>query len=93
MPKTLLLADDSVVIQKLVGLSFANEDVELVTTDNGAVARGFGAFGIQVGDSRDLPDAIRQAQASGLPAVIDVLIDRGPSPDDWRADARRAGET
>ncbi len=35
MPKTLLLADDSVVIQKLVGLSFANEDVELTTTDNG----------------------------------------------------------
>jgi CheY-like chemotaxis protein len=35
MPKTLLLADDSVVIQKLVGLSFANEDVDLVTTDNG----------------------------------------------------------
>ncbi len=66
---------------------------EFVTTDNGAVARGFGAFGIQIGDSRDLPDAIRQAQASGLPAVIDVLIDRGPSPDDWRADARRAGET
>ena len=28
-----------------------------------------------------------------LPAVVDVLIDRGPSPDDWRADARRAGET
>ena len=66
---------------------------EFVTTDNGAGARGFGACGIQVGDSRDLPDAIRQAQASGLPAVIDVLIDRGPSPDDWRADARRAGET
>ena len=41
MPKTLLLADDSVVIQKLVGLSFANEDVELITTDNGddALAR------------------------------------------------------
>jgi CheY-like chemotaxis protein len=35
MSKTLLLADDSVVIQKLVGLSFANEDVEIVTTDNG----------------------------------------------------------
>jgi len=41
MPKTLLLADDSVVIQKLVALSFANEDVELVTVYNGddAVAR------------------------------------------------------
>jgi CheY-like chemotaxis protein len=35
MSKTLLLADDSVVIQKLVGLSFANEDIEIVTTDNG----------------------------------------------------------
>jgi CheY-like chemotaxis protein len=35
MPRKLLLADDSVVIQKLVGLSFANEDVEIVSTDNG----------------------------------------------------------
>jgi CheY-like chemotaxis protein len=35
MSKKLLLADDSVVIQKLVGLSFANEDVEIFSTDNG----------------------------------------------------------
>jgi len=35
MPKTVLLADDSVVIQKLVGLSFANEDLKLITADNG----------------------------------------------------------
>jgi CheY-like chemotaxis protein len=35
MSRTLLLADDSVVIQKLVGLSFANEDVEIITVDNG----------------------------------------------------------
>jgi CheY-like chemotaxis protein len=41
MPKTLLLADDSVTIQKVVGISFANEDVKLVTVDNGddAVAK------------------------------------------------------
>jgi len=41
MPRTLLLADDSVVIQKLVGLSFANEDIEIITVDNGddAVSR------------------------------------------------------
>jgi CheY-like chemotaxis protein len=41
MPITLLLADDSVVIQKLVGLSFANEDIEIITVDNGddAVSR------------------------------------------------------
>ncbi len=35
MPKTLLLADDSVTIQKVVGITFANEDVELVTAPNG----------------------------------------------------------
>lgn len=66
---------------------------EFMETDNAAVARGFGCFGVQVSDSRDLPGALRDAQASGLPAVIDVIIDRGPSPDDWRADLRTAGET
>ena len=30
MPKTVLLADDSVTIQKVVGITFANEDIELV---------------------------------------------------------------
>ena len=35
MSKKLLLADDSFVIQKLVGLSFANEAIEIVSTDNG----------------------------------------------------------
>jgi len=41
MPKTLLLADDSVTIQKVVGISFANEDIEITTVDNGrdAVAK------------------------------------------------------
>jgi hypothetical protein len=42
---------------------------------------------------RDLPGAIRQAQASGLPAVVDVIVDREPSPDDWRTGFRTAGET
>jgi len=35
MSKTLLLADDSVTIQKVVGITFASEDVELITVDNG----------------------------------------------------------
>ncbi len=35
MTKTLLLADDSVTIQKVVGITFANEDVHLVTASNG----------------------------------------------------------
>ncbi len=35
MPKTILLADDSVTIQKVVAISFASEDVTVVTVDNG----------------------------------------------------------
>ena len=35
MPKSLLLADDSVTIQKVVGISFANEDIVITTVDNG----------------------------------------------------------
>ncbi|MDP7298503.1 MAG: response regulator, partial [Myxococcota bacterium] len=35
MGKKLLLADDSVTIQKVVGISFASEDVELLIVDNG----------------------------------------------------------
>ena len=66
---------------------------EFYPTDNAAIARGFGCFGVHVEDSRDLPEALREARASGLPAVVDVAVDREPSPDDWRADARRTGET
>ena len=66
---------------------------EFIQADHGAIARGFGAFGVQVSDSRELPGALREAQASGKPAVIDVIIDREPSPDGFRADLRTAGET
>ena len=66
---------------------------EFFPTNNAVVAEGMGAFGIQVSHSKDLPDALRAAQASGRPAVVDVLVDPGPSPDDWRAGAWRAGQT
>lgn len=35
MPKKILLADDSITIQKVIGLTFANEDVQLTVVDNG----------------------------------------------------------
>ncbi len=35
MPKTLLLADDSVTIQKVVGIVFAGEDYRISSVDNG----------------------------------------------------------
>ena len=56
MSKTLLLADDSVTIQKVVGISFANEDIVLVTVDNGddaiAKARGIDPFFVIGGPHR-----------------------------------------
>ena len=66
---------------------------EFFPTNNATVAEGMGAFGIQVSHSKDLPDALRAAQASGRPAVVDVLADHVPSPDDWRAGAWRPGQT
>jgi len=38
MGTTLLLADDSITIQKVVGIIFANEDYELIVVDNGIAA-------------------------------------------------------
>lgn len=35
MPKKLLLADDSITIQKVVGITLANEDLEITSVDNG----------------------------------------------------------
>jgi CheY-like chemotaxis protein len=35
MPKTLLLADDSITIQKVVGITFAGEDFAITAVDNG----------------------------------------------------------
>src|SRR5687768_12635744 len=35
MPKTLLLADDSATIQKVVNITFANEDFKIVAASNG----------------------------------------------------------
>src|SRR5512133_2381543 len=35
MPKTLLLADDSITIQKVVAITFASEDFRVVSVDNG----------------------------------------------------------
>ena len=66
---------------------------EFYPTNNATVAEGMGAWGIQINDSKDLPDALRAAQASGRTAVIDVIIDPGPSPDDWRRGAWKAGQT
>ena len=66
---------------------------DFIEADHGAIALGFGAYGVRVQDSRDLADALREAQASGRPAVVDVVIDAEPNPDEFLADMRSATET
>jgi len=39
MPKTILLADDSVTIQKVVAISFASEDVTVLTVRSARPSR------------------------------------------------------
>ena len=66
---------------------------EFGDVDHGAIARGFGAFGVQVRDPRELPDALEQALNCGGPAVVDVVISRAASIDDIRNSPRLATET
>jgi acetolactate synthase-1/2/3 large subunit len=63
------------------------------STDYGAVARGMGGFGVQVSEPKDVREAIRAAQASGKLAVVDVVIDKMQSTDNFRADRRGVTET
>ena len=66
---------------------------EFIQTDHGEVARGFGANGVQVDNPHDLADAVRDAQASRKPTVVDVIIDRDQLMDDYRSGVRGATET
>ena len=66
---------------------------EFGDVDHGAIARGFGAFGVQVQDPRDLPGALEQALNCGGPAVVDVVISKTASIDDVRNSPRLATET
>lgn len=45
-------------------------------TDFGAVARAFGAFGTRVTDRAHIKDAIRDALASKMPALVDVVTSK-----------------
>ncbi|MDY6797060.1 MAG: thiamine pyrophosphate-binding protein [Actinomycetota bacterium] len=49
--------------------------------DYGAVARGFGCYGRRVERAADIEPAFREAQASGLPAVLDVAVDPDTFPE------------
>jgi len=48
---------------------------ELRNPDFPAYARAFGGFGVSVERTEDFPDAFKQAQASGKPAIVRLAID------------------
>ncbi|KAB1079784.1 thiamine pyrophosphate-binding protein [Methylobacterium soli] len=45
-----------------------------------AAVRALGGFGALVTDAAELPDALAAAQASGLPACLNVMIESVPAP-------------
>ena len=49
--------------------------------DYAAIARGFGCYGRRVEKASDIEPAFREARASGLPAVLDVLVDPDTFPE------------
>lgn len=61
--------------------------------DHASIARSFGLEGYRVTHSKELPEAIRAAQASGKGAVIDVVIDPEPKVDMYRSLAVSLTET
>jgi acetolactate synthase-1/2/3 large subunit len=48
---------------------------ELRNPDFQAYARAFGGFGISVERTEDFPAAFQQAEASGKPAIVRLVID------------------
>jgi acetolactate synthase-1/2/3 large subunit len=61
--------------------------------DHAAIARGFGLEGYRVTHSKELPEAIKEAQSCRKAAVIDVVIDDRPKVDQYRTLAVSLTET
>jgi len=66
---------------------------EFGDVDHGTIARGFGAFGVQVRDPKEFPSAMAEAMAFDGPAVIDAVISRAASINDVRNSPRLETET
>lgn len=53
---------------------------ELQATDYGAVARAFGGHGERITQATQMNSALEQARSSGLPALLNVMIEGLPAP-------------
>ena len=67
-------------VQKYVVGEMCPEASEFRDTDYAAIARAFGAHGERVADPAAFPAAIRRAEESGKPALIDLVVSREIPP-------------
>ena len=70
------LASEYHTEKRLRGGRVVSEVLDFSDTDFSAIARGFGAHGARVKDSNDIKDAIRDALASNMPALVDVVVSK-----------------
>ena len=48
---------------------------EFADANHASLCKAYGGWGVQVSDSRDVPAALHDAFGSGLPSVVDVIVD------------------
>ncbi len=70
------LASEYHTEKRLKGGRVVSEVLDFNDTDFAAIAKAFGAHGARVNDSNDLKDAIDNALASKMPALVDVVVSK-----------------
>ncbi len=74
-------------VQKHVHGEICPALTDFVDIDYAAVARAFGCHGERVTDADELIPALRRAEESGRPAVLDLVVSREPIPPVTRYEA------
>ena len=74
-------------VQKHVHGEMCPALTDFVDIDYAAVARAFGCHGERVTDAGELIPALRRAEESGQPAVLDLVVSREPIPPVTRYEA------
>lgn len=70
------LASEYHTEKRLKGGRVVSEVLDFSDTNFAAIAKGFGAHGARVKDSGDIKDALRDAFASNMPALVDVVVSK-----------------
>ena len=80
IPITVVVGNDAAwgIVKRQTEIGFGRSvATDLEPRDYGAVGEALGGTGERVEETEALPDALKRAIASPVPAVVDVLLDRG----------------